>query len=92
MDPALEGILQRFILRCASDLQVVREALEPGASASGGPLQVTVHRLRGAAPMVDRPGLGALAAEVDEELMAGRNPEPALLRRLEAALLAVIEP
>ena len=91
MDPDLEGIFQRFILRCVSDLQVVRAALEPGQAGPEDRLQITVHRLRGAAAMVDRPGLGALAAEVDEDLLEGRRPEPALLRRLESALLEVIE-
>jgi len=74
---ALASLKQRFLIRCAADLQQLLDyAAGHGPSRDG--LAFVVHRLAGAAGTFGYGGVSIAAARLDADLAAPGRPPPSL--------------
>ena len=92
MPDALDGIRERFKVRCVTDIEVLRAALDNPSELAGSAFQAMIHRLSGLAGSIGYRDLSTLAAEIDETIVRGERPDVARLHCLEVALGAVIGP
>ncbi len=85
----MDALAQRFLVRCAEDLPKLQQC-RAGSAEERGDLRLIAHRMSGSAGLFGYKEVGALAAQVDEELSANGPTEaptlPALVDALEALL------
>jgi len=92
---AMDALAQRFLARCGEDLPKLRQCCE-NAAETRGDIRLIVHRMSGSAGLFGYEAIGALAAQVDEELSvecpADAPTLPALTEALEALLAVRMRP
>ena len=86
MPDVLDNLRERFKLRCAADIEVLRAALDDPSELGGDAFETMIHRLAGFAGSIGFPDLSILAAEIDEIIARGERPDVARLQSLEVAL------
>jgi HPt (histidine-containing phosphotransfer) domain-containing protein len=74
MTSPLEALERRFRQRCVNDLGVLQQWLRAPETVSASDLKTLVHQMSGAAGAFGYPALGALAMELDNQLLAGAPP------------------
>lgn len=88
MPDPMESLRHRFALRLREELAALLALREGGAGAdegSGADLIARAHKLAGIAGMLGAVQVGEAALRLEEALLAGQDPAPALAA-LEAAI------
>ena len=89
IDPALEGLRQRFIARCQNDLETVRKLAIDPSHGSEPAVRSVIHRISGLAGSLGYPKLSNLAKRVDDGFVDGALPGKKSICLLEAELARV---
>ena len=87
--PALEGVRQRFITRCRSDLDLIRAFAVDPSQTSEPEVRTVIHRISGIAGSLGYPDLSNIAKRIDDGFAIATVPPSEDVRQLEAELVRV---